>query len=152
MTKQFPFPWRGIGVLVIFLLLAPPVYVAVAAFMGHYWLGGRRLLFEIGAVLSERVLPALMIGYSLYMPPVFFAALWAAWRAAHGAGLSLSGAIGRMIVCGFGCEVLYQAFVLAAGGPLRADVLMVGLVQWILSAFICWCVCAKFGLTKFSVK
>jgi len=145
---QFPYPWRGIGVLMLFLLLAPPAQVVVAAFMEHDFAGGRRILFEIGAVLQERVMPFLLSGYSFYMPPVFFAALWAAWRPAQGQALTLSGAVGRMVFCGLACEAFYQFFTVAAGGVFRADIVLVGLVQWIVSGLICFWAAALCGLAK----
>jgi len=145
---RFPYPWRGIAVIVLFLLLAPPVQVVVAAFMEHDFAGGRQILFEIGTVLQERVVPFLLAGYSFYMPPVFFAALWAAWRPAQGLALTMSGAIGRMVLCGLVCELFYQCFVVVAGGAWRADIVLVGLVQWIISGFICWLVAAQLGLSR----
>ncbi|KAA6404601.1 hypothetical protein [Candidatus Tokpelaia sp.] len=147
-VMRFPYPWRGIGVLVVFLLLAPPVQVVVAAFMEHDFIGGRQILFEIGAVLRERVVPFLLSGYSFYMPPVFFAALMSAWRPAQGLALTVSGAIGRMVLCGLACEVFYQCFVVIAGGAWRADIVLVGLVQWIISGFVCFLAAAQLGLSR----
>lgn len=143
---QFPYPWRGIGALVIFLLLAPPVQVAAAAFMEHDFIGGRRILFEIGAVIKERIIPFLLSGYAFYMPPVFFAALWAAWRPAHGLALTLGGAARRMVICGLACEMLYQSLAVLAGGRWRGDMLVAGFVQWVASALVCWLAARRFGL------
>lgn len=144
----FPYPKRGLGVLIVFLAFAPPIQVIVAALSEHKFIGGRRILFEIAELLRERAFPFLLSGYALYMPPVFFAALWSAWRSAFGYALTVNAAITHMLLCGLACEFLYQSFVLAAGGALRADILLTGILQWIISAFCCWWICACFGWDK----
>jgi len=63
--------------------------------------------------LQKNTLPAILPGYSVYMPPVFIAGLLSAVGPASGAGLTLGDSIGRMVVAGFAFEIVYQAAVMS---------------------------------------
>jgi len=145
---QFSKPWRGIAVIIIWLAAAPPVQVIIAAFMGHDYIGGRRLLFEISNIFLHEALPKIMTGYSFYMPAVFLAALWSAWQPAKGAALTLGGAISRMVIVSLACEVFFQIFVVARGLPVQTDRFLLDIVQAVISAFICWLIARRFGIAK----
>jgi len=145
---QFTHPLRGLGMILIILAVAPPVQVCVDALMRHSWAGGRRVLFEISGVLKEDALPGILAGYSIYMPPVVLAAVLCAVGPARGMGLTLGSAIGRMIVAGLIFELIYQGVILVLGGPFMAGHVMIGLVQWIFSAWISWIIASVFRLDR----
>lgn len=145
---RFPYPVRGLSILAVFLVIAPPVQVVAEVFMQHAWVGGRQLLIEIVNVFQQNALPKILSGYSIYMPAVFIAGLWSGLGPARGAGLTLGGAIGHMIIAGLVLEFVYQAVVISFGGPFVGENVMVGLVQWIFSGWISWIVATWFRLDK----
>jgi len=142
---SFSHPWRGIATLMLIIIVAPPIFVAVAAIMGHPPMG-RQFLFELGELTRRRIVPQIMPGYSYYMPPAFIAAAWCAYHTARGRALTLGGLIGRMVAAGLICEAIYQLFVGLYGGHFRPDIIMVDFVQWIIAGFICWIIARWLGL------
>lgn len=145
---RFPYPMRGLGVIAIFLVVAPPVQVCVEIFMNYAWVGGRQLLVEIAQVIRENVLSGILPGYSIYMLPVFVAGVSSAIGPARGKALTAGGTIARMVMAGLVFEGIYQTVVVASGGSFMAGNVIIGMVQWILSGWLSWIVATGFWLDK----
>lgn len=144
----FPYPMRGLGIILIFLVLAPLAQVFVGAFMMHDWVGGRQLLVEISEVFQETASHKVLSGYSIYMPLAVFAGAWCGYSAAMGRSLSFGSVVSRMVITGFLLEVLFQLVVVLSGYPLVVQGIIMSVVQWILSGAICWFAAKKFHLNK----
>jgi len=134
---NFPHPMRGIAALMLIIIVAPPVFVAVAAVMGHHFADSRQILFELGELARQHIVPQIMPGYSIFMPPVFLAAAWCGCKAANGAALSLIRVILPLLIATLGCEVLFQAIIVLSGAPWRPGFFAVDIVQAIIAGFIC---------------
>jgi len=134
---------KGLAVLLIFLFVAPPVQLLVALLMTHVWVGGQDVLIEISELVRLEFLPRLLPSYILYMPVCLVAALWAAYGVARGRSLTLSGAVGRMVLAGALFEALFQASLVLAGGALILSHVVMVVAQWVISAMLCFFIWLK---------
>jgi|GEM_PF-1305218 len=149
--------WRAIAVFIIFAIIAPPVQIIVSGIMSHfYYIGGANLLLaDIASTLKAwgdafKENPLFIIANWI---PVFIAVLWAAIRAGQGR-LTLRSAALAMIAASLFWAV-FASLVLGdaggfwqAGGFYMAYTLLTNLLQWLISAYVCWEAARLFGLVK----
>jgi len=150
---MFPYPMRGLGVLVIFLIVSPPVYVLVDAFRGHQWIGGPQALIEFFEVSGKAIREQFLAAYSYYMPPAFIVGAWCAFKPARGAGVTLGGVLGRAIVAGFLFDLLFDIIIFYyLGKYFPGEFITTAMLRWVISGWVCWAVAKKFRLDKAVVE
>ncbi|EJF91148.1 hypothetical protein [Bartonella tamiae] len=153
-TKQklYTYPMRGLSIIAIFLIVAPPIQTIIATYLTHQWVGGSNALIEFFDVYSNVAWPRILPGYSYYMPSVFLSGIVCSLGPSRGSGLTLTSAIIRTILVSFCVEFFYiwlsQPYMKTINAHNYLESLSFYLVQWIFAAFICWFVAKKFGLNQ----
>lgn len=147
----FPYPLRGLGILAIFICVSPAVQAVIFKLFDHHWVGGSQLLIEISDVLFKQAFPAVLGGYTIYMPAAFISGALCALTTARGTGLTLNSTIFRSVI-GVFCVELLLAIVTFIYVPSASEIILTKLLAAVVAAvfagWICWVIATGFRLDK----
>ncbi|UXM95418.1 hypothetical protein N5853_01885 [Bartonella sp. HY329] len=148
----FGHPWRGIVVVLIFLMVAPPMELLLFAYCQYEWGSDTKLLVEMVDIFNIYFLPNVKISYSFFVAQAVLAGLYCAFFVARGQALSWRQAVIALSVLELATEFLIEIITfyfrdMAFDGLL----LFVTLLQAIFAASICWLIIRLLKIDQFII-
>ena len=149
----FSYPWRGILVVLIFLVVIPPMELLLFAYCQYDWDGDPDIVAGIIDVFNLYFVPNVVISYSFFGAQAALSGLYCAFHVARGKALSWRRAVIALIILELLTEILIEIILYyfrdtAFDGLL----LLVTILQAVFAASICWFIIRLFRIDQFVLQ